>query len=95
MEEYEDTIKELHFKLNSVESDAKNSVHQVSKVALLLCVTRLTIGSIWEDKRYSVFYFIQISIKEEVISQLSTEIETLQGQEKEVEEKVVSVMETH
>ena len=38
---------------------------------------------------------MQVSIKEEVISQLSTEIETLRGQEKEVEEKVVSVMETH
>ena len=31
---------------------------------------------------------MQVSIKEEIINQLSTEIETLRDQEKEVEEKV-------
>ena len=35
-------MKELNFKLNSVESDAKNSVHQASKVTVL-CSRRLKI----------------------------------------------------
>ena len=40
LEEYEDTIRELNFKLNSVENDAKNNIHQArslnSRVFLVL-----------------------------------------------------------